>query len=498
VLLITALFFAAGCPGEGKPLPDGYFDVIVVADAGLRDGLADRLVDLPAADLAIDRSPDPDQAIDFSNPDIATDIARDISDDLTVDAGPPGSPCTDAAYSGFRCLTISHQSSRFPRPFSITLRWNVHHTAPNATVLWLLGNEGKGRFRVDTAMASVQDRLAASDTIRSLEVAYESSGGYFSDTPRGYIDASFVYSELLTKLSTMGLIAGAWTTHLGYSNGTMMGAAGLAHHGLAAQVERFIFIAGPFLTDMERECSDSSYYAYISDPKTRNLLDQWNGWSIQQTCELSKTVANPPYATRSLLGPGALKSYPNVSINVLIGDQDEFGPWVLHSNQIWYEAISAGEKSKHVLSGIGHLVLGGPAAPKQPTQVILDMIYGYAKRPPRAPLNPKPELIFSATLDGPAQKTFALGATVHGRTIHIGPNAQGCMENGASNIGTCNVLSAWTTMPNTEWRYDTQTQRWRSAFVPQSLGMTAGSYRGFWRNLDTQQHTDLVELELTQ
>jgi hypothetical protein len=414
--------------------------------------------------------------------------------------GGGGQPCADPTYAGWRCLELTIDSPRHGATFAVEVRWNLPDQAPTSSCLWVTGGTGAGGFRGQPQSAALQDRLAQA-AIRSVEVSFTdppdaggTTGGYFRAPRQGYVDAAWVYAEAVHELVGRGVAAGQWLTHLGSSNGTMIGAAALAHHGLGQQVRRYLFLAGPFAAELGPECTDESFYAFMGNitpggPSMRALQDTWNGWTQQRFCEQGSATAVPSYDNRSLLGSAASRSYPKSSLTVLMGDLDEFGPWILASNENWHHLVDAGSARRYVFDGVGHDVLGAPA------QQLQDTVFEHVSRPPLSEPGPAPTLIFSKTPDGPAETAFSGSDTLHGRVLNVGPDATACTEHDG-NPGLCSRLSGWTQMPNADWSYDAATGRWSATIAP--AGFPSGTYRSWWRDATTQQHSARVEFVLKQ
>lgn len=403
-------------------------------------------------------------------------------------------------------MPLALSSAEHGVDFKVMIRWNLPDQAPQASTLWVMGNNGAGTFRAAYNGELIQDKLAQLDQIRSVEVEFidppdngdPNTGGYFRSPRKGYPAAAKVYAEVVHELQTKGIAAGSWLTHIGISNGSMIGVTALAHHQLGGSVKRYILLGGPFAAHLGPECTDPTFYAFMGNitagPNMRQLQDLWNGWSAGKYCESGLATAMPSYDSRSLLGGSSTSSYPDVALTVLIGDADDFGPWILASNDNWYNLVSAGSMRRYVLAGVKHLPLGQTGVPLTPSiQRAIDTVYEHAKRPPLQEPDAKATLIFSKTKDGPVVSNFAPTDTLHGRVLGVGPKAQACMES-PTDRGLCTQLKNWTTMPNADWSYDTSSQPpvWRCA-IP-LLIYPPGTYFGWWRDSETEQHTERAKL----
>ena len=420
---------------------------------------------------------------------------------MVDDTAPPllGVPCQQAGYAGWQCDALDFYHATHDTTFPIALRWNLAETVPAATVVWLPGNQGEGQFRSRLNAETVQDRLAQLDGIRSVEVEFSGADGYWGPPALGYPAAGGLYAAVLLELKRRGLVRGGWTTHFGSSNGTMLGAAALAHHGLIQQVQRVVFDSGPFLADMAPECTDPAHWLYIGPVEARRLIDSWNGWADRGVCENGLSDPEPGYDLRSLLGTGAEHAYPQLSVNVLLGELEEFTSWLLRSNRNWYQQISAEQKTRHIIAGVGHGVMGVADRPTGArTQHAIDLVYQYLRLRPGQQLGPKPQLTFSDSAqkaeDGASVERFALEQTIYGSVRNIGPMAQGCAEAVPAMRGHCEELSNWTTMPAAPWSYDPQSERWRSSFTAAELGLQPGRFDSWWRDTATDEHTDRVTI----
>lgn len=303
-------------------------------------------------------------------------------------------------YDGWRChdtVVLNDNGD----PFDIRLRWNRPGMTSQATLVWLAGVDGRrphGDFERGVVGAadsrSLRARLAEDDAIRSLEIQFlnhppgqpvlaEAPGfwGYWSGTRRGYPAVARVYRRVLDFLQLGGvdLIRGGWTTLVGSSNGATVTAFALAYEDADTLAGRAVLLSGPFLVDVGRECMDPGYPAYmgindgvpgkILGDTVRALVSGWNGWIDCRNPGLDR-------AGRSLLDPGARRSFPDLDIAVVMGAEDTYGPWILASNRLWFDAVSARHRTRVVVPGLPHEVWGVSVESE-------DVLYQALRRPPR-------------------------------------------------------------------------------------------------------------------
>jgi hypothetical protein len=97
---------------------------------------------------------------------------------------------------------------------------------------------------------------------------------------------------------------------------------------------------------------------------------------------------------------------------------------------------------------------------------------------------PAPEVVFSATLDGPPTSSFFADQTIFGRIFHTGPTeTQGCAEVSGTSDGFCDVVSNFTPLPNADWSYDATSAVWRATVAP--FAFPPNVYRLYARNTST-------------
>lgn len=315
----------------------------------------------------------------------------------------PFSPATEL--TGVPCLTLDRQDGAVasePYPYAdwrcqdslvasddggsyrIRLRWNRPGLVSRATLVWLAGEDGRrahGDFEQGVAGAAddrpLRRRLAEDEEIRSVEVQFidhppgqpvlataPGFWGYWSGERRGYPRVASAYREALSHLHQPGLnlVRGDWTTLVGSSNGATVTAFALAYQDADLLADRVVLFSGPFLTDLGRECRDPGYPAYmgindgipgrITGDSIRALVSAWNGWMDCRDGGLD-------LSGRSLLDPGSRRDYPGLDIALVLGGEDAYGPWLLESSRLWYEAIQARSRSRVVVPGLAHDLWGG-------------------------------------------------------------------------------------------------------------------------------------------
>jgi len=302
-------------------------------------------------------------------------------------------------YTDWRCEDIQITDNEGGH-FDIRLRWNRPGLASRASLVWLAGGDGRqshGEFEQGVVGAadsrSLRTRLAEDAAIRSVEIQFLNHPpgqpvladvpglwGYWSAPQAGYPRVARVYRMVLERLhqAPMNLLSGDWTTLVGSSNGATVVGFALAYENIDGLVDRAVFISGPFLADVGRECRDPGYPAYmgVNDGRAgqipgdtiRGLVSAWNGW---QDCR------NPGLDLwgRSLLDPGAQRDFPELDVAVLMGETDIYGAWILASNQLWFQAIEAQSKSRVVVSALGHEPWGISRASQE-------LLYQQLRRPP--------------------------------------------------------------------------------------------------------------------
>jgi hypothetical protein len=294
-----------------------------------------------------------------------------------LDRPVPGQPY---GYIGWRCQDLLLPTIA-GTDYQVRLRWNRAGLASRASVVWLAGGNGSEPYsRIDTGLGApgetlpLRVRLDQEAQIRSIEPQFinpadgDDTGGYWAAPRQGYLKAAIAYQQILNYLqqSDVDLLQGRWLTQVGSSNGATLIAFTLAYLEAGAYSPRVILISGPFTVDILRECRDPGFIAYSGDDtvtairrvtgsEIRRLLSIWNGWP---DCASQWFID----WRRSLFGFLAEQSFPNTEVEIVMGADDEFGPWILNSNELWYDAIDARSKRRTVIAGIDHDLFGKSAA----------------------------------------------------------------------------------------------------------------------------------------
>lgn len=313
-------------------------------------------------------------------------------------------------YAGWRCLDILLPVIE-GTVFEVRLRWNRPAMQNLATVVWLAGGDGrKPHAEIDTGVTQapdprpIRDRLDQDNDIRSIEVQFrnpqtelpvahfDAFGGYWAPPRSGYLKAAFAYDRVLQYLDSepIDLIQGRWLTLAGGSNGATIIAFALAYLDADLYADRIVFVSGPFLVDILRECGDPSFSAYtgindrtwnrgreqVAGKTIRALLSAWNGWP---DC----SDPNLDAGRRSTLGLFAERNFRNTDIAVIMGAEDAFGPWILQSNAFWFDSISARSKTRLLIPAVGHDVFGAdaPLSNAAPDNTVYEAL----RKPPAIP-----------------------------------------------------------------------------------------------------------------
>lgn len=119
-----------------------------------------------------------------------------------------GSPCPEVEYRQFLCLN-KNLTSQEGLIYNVNFRWNRVHKESQGTIVWVLGGDGRGKWRTDfKESAVIQDDFDTANSIRSVEVEFldaptnvDVSGGYWK-YPRGYYSAASAYMAALQFVST--------------------------------------------------------------------------------------------------------------------------------------------------------------------------------------------------------------------------------------------------------------------------------------------------------
>jgi hypothetical protein len=345
-----------------------------------------------------------------------------------ADAELTGVPCADLdaqeaplastyPYQDWRCQDLVVPGTNY----RLRVRWNRPGLASQASALWLAGGNGsKAQAEIDLGVAGapdprpIRDRLDQDHAIRSIEVQfltapdslapYDVAGGYWAPPRRGFLKPAQAYLAVVDYLRApaVDLIQGEWLTQVASSNGATIIAFALAYLGAERYFDRIVFVSGPFLGDTYRECADPGFVAYtgindnVSGKETgagiRNMISFVNGWT---------DCADPAldFTRRSALDAGAQRDFPNTEIAVIMGADDEFGPWILRSNEYWFDSITARQQWRSVVPNTNHDAFTASAA--------------------------SAELIYSATHTAPGAMSPGL-FTIGGRDIYYSNGSHYC------------------------------------------------------------------------
>ncbi|MCM2282800.1 MAG: hypothetical protein NDI61_13250 [Bdellovibrionaceae bacterium] len=405
----------------------------------------------------------------------------------TIDRDAPS--CRLAAYTNWKCLSTQLRSAE-GLVYSLEFRWNRVATPSQGTVLWVNGNHGNAPFRsASTEARAIQDRLDRESGVRSVEVIFSdpvlptnpNSGGYWK-YPRGYYSAASAYFAALQFVATQGLKRGLFLNHIGVSNGTMVAAYALSNLNAGQYLDRVIFSAGPFLSDVSLACRADHYASFNQSPTQfsyiKSLLNYWSsGDAAKDICSLAPDRS-------SLLKLGN-KRFPKTAVHVFMGakeDPEGFGPWILNSNVEWFSAIEAPEKSREVVSTMGH-------------EFISTGIYDLARRPAPIPLDGTiPTFLLSLTLNGPPTLSIPLDRKIYGTVTGMSDSAFSCSEEFGSSY--CVNPMNWTLMPNAEWSY--VDGKWRGEFTLSSGAVRSGQrFSSFWYDRKTGKRSGVRTFEVT-
>lgn len=398
--------------------------------------------------------------------------------------------CSGSSYRGWKCLKRTLRTGE-GLDYSVELRWNRDAVASVGSVVWVLGNNGKGSFREYGAGqgAAAQDQLDQLDSVRSIEIDFtdpivngeESSGGYWRHFG-GYRSAASAYLAALEFVVGTGIAQGNFLNHVGGSNGTMVAAYALANLGAARYLNRVIFHAGPFISDVSLACRPDHWAGFDRSPLMKGLIQQLMGlWATGQRSQDPCALAQDRL---SVLRSG-VKRYPQLGVHVVMGQKEEtegFGPWILDSNLEWFHSIEAAQKTRVVRADLGHEMSWGE-------------IRSVARLGPPAPLGSPPTLAFALSEGWFPTTTIPRDTTIYGEVRGVGPEeAYACMAE-LSQESVCDNPKNWTRMPNADWSYVGGV--WKSRFVFSSAAFQAGSrWVGFWVNGKTGSRTARQVLEL--
>ena len=471
-----------GSAGDAGAHPDAGTD----GDAGTLDAAVDAGSRDAGDDAGTDAGADAGLSPDSGGGDAGIDAGVDAGREL------PGVDCTIAGYAGWRCARMT-----FARPdagtIDVDVRFNLPGAMPGATLVWVLGGNGTGRFRTDYNARDTQD-LGAARGYRSVELEFSGPDGYWQAPALGYVGAGQLVTTILRELRALGVVDGDFVNYIGGSNGTTIGAAGLARAGLADLVSRVVFLSGPFLSSARAACTDASSAEYMDMLRVPQLVDTWN--DLPGTC--AGQIPDAVLDTRSVLGAGAQSSYPDLHVHVVLGDLDEYGPWVLRANELWLHNIVAGEETRHVIAGLDHNTFGGPGIPSTaPLRRSLALMQGFALATPETRFSAMPAVIFAATPGGAPRGSFTVDETVHGRIEGFpSDRALNCAETIGVSAGACALPAAFGTIDAATWTWNAGARIYETSFrVGDIVG--PGEYANFVRDPITEAQPEGTRVVVT-
>lgn len=255
--------------------------------------------------------------------------------------------------------------------YKVRYSWNLRGAQNIAsTTLWLSGSDGQWQDEETYNLNSTFSQLSQQNRIRSIIVDFidlpqqglPGSGGYFKGLD-GYRKASKAYDLLVRHMIQVGVVQGSHLTHVGGSNGGTIVMFALAYHNAEEYLDQVILNAGPQPIHVEESCfnPDSAYdYDVIGRPLgvgIRRLVDLWQGWSKSPNEKYCERGVRPPdelLKQVSLLDPQAKRSFPHLTLQSIIGLNDQYREPYLRNHMLWYENTWAQHMTLTCVAGMGH------------------------------------------------------------------------------------------------------------------------------------------------
>ncbi len=269
----------------------------------------------------------------------------------------PETDCVAPSVQGWRCLTIVSTANSNGVQYEIELRWNLADQAAAGTFCWLAGGEGREFLRdISLNLRNVQDELALTDDVRSIEMRFLNLAGYAELPRNGFTNISAVTADVLEFLQTRGLLEGT-RGFVAQSRATEMLGHAMAYHDAAALLDGVVMAAGPYFVDLRETCTNPASPIY-GEFLQKTQADTWNWRSLGDSpCFEGAADPTPDYDCRSLLGSLAQVDFPDLSCDIAIGTDDD--AWNLVAADYYMAGLAVRSGGVVALVG-GHSILNEP------------------------------------------------------------------------------------------------------------------------------------------
>lgn len=271
--------------------------------------------------------------------------------------------CTEAVLLGLKCLNTTVVTEE-GQAYKVQIKWSRPNMDSKGSVLMAVGGSGGGpgvETRNDPPSRFVLEKLSQIDQVRVIQLDFvdpqaagASTSGYFTHAG-GYRSAAQAFVAAVKLIKEKQIIRGNFLNYLGGSNATMVASYAMTHFGLDKTFDRVVLQMGPFLPSLQSACNPNSTDSfYKNNPDQVNLVFQLlNNWRYGNPNQnICSDLSND---RMSVLGP--VRIFPNTHVHVIVGAlevQHGFGAFILNSNEVWFNSITAKSKERIIRPEIGH------------------------------------------------------------------------------------------------------------------------------------------------
>lgn len=254
----------------------------------------------------------------------------------TVTVLSPETACSDLTLLGWRCMTLRSQANNNGSNYDVQIAWNLPSQTVRGSFLWVSGEGGLLMLRMNAAAKTVQNDLATTYGIRTVETKWISPAGYHVFPSNGTTNISEVYMDVLEYLIAQGIMTGV-RGHMGVSGGSQIAADALGYHDGSVLLNGVVLAGGPIFVDTETECTVPGDPIYANNIQ-RDKIDLYNYKDLgSQPCSVNDPNPSPPYACRSTLGPLAETSFPDEAIHLVIGTDES--DWIKATSTMYFGTV---------------------------------------------------------------------------------------------------------------------------------------------------------------
>jgi hypothetical protein len=257
----------------------------------------------------------------------------------TVTVLVPEAACGDINLLGFRCMTLRSTANNTGSNYDVQIAWNLPGQTVRGTFFWISGDGGTVMLRNSAPAKTVQNDLATTSNIRTIETRWLDVDGYHVFPSNGPINISEVVMDLLEYLIAQGIMSGVHG-YVGVSGGTQLAADALAYHDGTAILDGLVLAGGPTFVDLEQECTNPGGSNLYANATQRDKVDLYNYTDLgSQPCIANDPNPSPPYVCRSTITPSALKAFPNEAVHLVIGTDES--DWIQSTSSYYFDNVQS-------------------------------------------------------------------------------------------------------------------------------------------------------------